>query len=127
MADEDNEAPGIGSLAAKLARTGVGLLQNRVELLALEWQEERIHLAELLVWGVGLLFMGIMGLMLLTATIIFLFPESSRLYVAGGFTLLYLIGAVAAWLGVRSLLKHEPFAGSVDQLQKDRAWLERET
>jgi uncharacterized membrane protein YqjE len=123
---QDHEPPGMGALAAKLVRTGLGALQNRIELLAVEWQEERIRLMELLVWGLGLLFLGIMGLMLLTGTIILIFPEDLRLYVAAGFTVLYLLGAAGAWFGIRSLLKHEPFTETVDQVKKDRLWIEGE-
>jgi hypothetical protein len=38
--------------------------------------------------AVGLFFLGMIGAALLTATIIFLCPESSGIYVAAGFTLL---------------------------------------
>jgi uncharacterized membrane protein YqjE len=45
-------------------------------------------------------FLAVMGALLLTATIIFLFPDEFRIYAALGFALLYIIGAGAAivWL-----------------------------
>ena len=61
--------------------------------------------------------------MLLTAVIIFLFPEGLRLYAAAAFAALYLAGAVVAWVILRSLLKRQPFADTLDQLKKDRDWL----
>jgi uncharacterized membrane protein YqjE len=123
MAVDNNRAPGIATLVGRLARTIVGAVQNRFELVALEWQEERTRLADLLVWLVGLLFLGMMGALLLTAVIIFLFPQDLRLYVAAGFTILYLAGAFVAWLEVRSMLRREPFSESVDQARRDQAWL----
>lgn len=123
MDSKENQAPGIATLMGRLARTVVGALQNRFELLSLEWQEERVRLTELLVWAVAMVFLGIMGVMLVTATIIFLFSEEHRVYVAGAFAVLYLGGAVLAWLSVRSLLKREPFGDTIDQAKKDRAWL----
>lgn len=123
MAD-DNHTPGLGTLLARLAHTGYGLVQNRFELLAVEWQEERARMAELLVWACGCLFLAMIGLLLLTVTIIFLFPEDLRIYAAAGFTVLYLAGAAVAWFVVRSLLRSRPFAESIDQARKDRAWLE---
>lgn len=123
MEESNKQPPGIATLVGKLVRTAVGAFQNRFELLTLEWQEERARLAELLLWLVGVLFLGMMSALLLTATIIFLFPEEQRVYVAAGFTVLYAAGAVGAWFGVRSLLKREPFSESVEQTKRDRTWL----
>lgn len=123
MEEDNKQPPGIATLVGKLMRTAVGAFQNRFELLTLEWQEERARLAELLLWLVGVLFLGMMAALLLTATIIFLFPEEQRVYVAAGFTVLYAAGAVGAWFGVRSLLKREPFSESVEQTKRDRTWL----
>ncbi len=123
MAAESQGTPGIARLVGRLARTTIGALQNRLELLTLEWQEERARLADLLVWVVGLLFLAMMGALLLTATIIFLFPEHLRIYVAAGFTVLYLLGALGAWFGVRSIVRREPFSETVEQARRDQAWL----
>lgn len=124
MADDNHHAPGFTTLAGRLARTGLGALQNRAELFSLEWQEERARLTGLVVWSVGLLFLGILGILLLTATIIFLFREDLRIYVAAGFAVLYLVGAFVAWLTLRSLLRQEPFAETLDQVKKDGVWLD---
>jgi uncharacterized membrane protein YqjE len=120
---ENNQAPGIARLVGRLARTGIGAVQNRFELLALEWQEERVRLAELLVWIAGLLFLGMMSAILLTAIIIYLCPQDIRIYAAAGFALLYIIGVIVAVRGVKTLLRREAFAESVEQAKRDRAWL----
>ena len=124
MRETEQEEPGLRSLAGRLARTGLGALRNRIELFTVEWQEERARLTELIMWLVALLFLAMLGVLLLTATIIFLFPPEYRLYVAAGFTLLYLIGAGVAWAGVKSLLKQEPFSETIEQARKDGAWLD---
>ena len=111
--------PGWTDLAGRLLETGTGALRNRGELLLVEWQQEKARLIALLILAVGLLFLGVMALMLLTATIIFLFPEDKRLYVAGAFTLLYLGGAVAAVLGIKSSIRQQPFAETLNQVKKD--------
>jgi uncharacterized membrane protein YqjE len=123
MAVEDNQPPGIAILIGKLVRTSIGALQNRFELLALECQQERAYVAELLIWVVALLFLGMMGAILLTGTIIYLCPEEIRIYVAGGFTLLYFFGALYAWFAVKGLLEREPFPDTLEQAKRDRAWL----
>src|SRR2546423_45002 len=123
IADQDHP-PGVLPLLSKLARTGLGVLQNRGELLLIELQQEKARLIELLIWGAGLLFLAFMGVMLLTATIIFLFPEGLRLWVAAGFAVLYLAGAVAAFFTIKSLLKNPPFAETIEQVRKDGEWLD---
>lgn len=124
MAAENHQQLGIGQLLGRLIRTGLGALENRIELASIEWQEERIRLSELFLWIGALLFLAMIGLMLLTATIIFLFKEEWRLYVAGAFTLLYFLAALGAWLGVRSRLRQEPFQETLNQVKKDREWLQ---
>jgi len=123
MAADNNQAPGIATLVGRLVRTAVGAVHNRFELLSLEWQEERAHLMELMVWTVALLFFGMLAVVLLTGTIILLFRDDLRIYVAAGFAVLYLLATIIAWAGVRSQLKREPFAESLDQARKDQAWL----
>jgi len=124
MSGNNHEPPGFATLTNKIVQTGLGALKNRGELLAVEWQEERARLVRLLVWGLGFLLLGILALVTLTGTIIFLFPPDERIYVAAGFAVLYLLGAVAALLVIKSLLKHEPFAESIEQVKKDRLWVE---
>jgi uncharacterized membrane protein YqjE len=124
MGENNHQPPGMATLLGRLARTGLGAVQNRAELFAVEWQQERARLTELLFWTVGWLFLGMMGVTLLTAVIIFLCPPQARLYVAAGLTVLYLAGAGWAWFVLRSLLRQEPFSGSLEELKKDRAWLE---
>src|SRR5262245_50780031 len=98
--------PGLSELMLRMARTGMGVVRNRGELLAVEWQEEQARLRQLFVWTVGWLFFGIMTMVLLTATIIYLSPEEFRVYAMAGFTILYLCGAVAAWLILRKRMRH---------------------
>lgn len=121
---ETNHQPGLGTLAQRLGKTALGALENRGELLAVEWQQERARLTGLLLLTVALLFVGIMAMLLLTATIIFLFPEDLRLYVAAAFTVLYLAGTGVLVFSLLSLLKREPFEETLRQLRKDRELLD---
>lgn len=93
-------------------------------MLAVEWQLEKARLFELLISTLGVLLLAIMGLVMFTITIMLLIPQDFRLHAAGGFTLLYFLGAMGAWMWLKSLLKKEPFAESLEQARKDRVWLD---
>jgi uncharacterized membrane protein YqjE len=112
------------AVLGRLGRAALRGLQTRVELMAVEWQEERLRLAHLLVRAIALVFLGTMGTLLVTATIIFLFPEGLRVYVTAALGILYLIGAAVAWAALKAGLSREPFAESIEQVKKDRIWLE---
>ena len=120
----NGQPTGWALLAGRFGRTLSGMLRNRGELLAVEWQEEKHRLLNSLVWMVGLLFLGMMGVLMLTATILYLFPAERRIYAAAAFAVVYGIGAVLAWISLKKSLKQEPFAASLDQLKKDALWLE---
>jgi uncharacterized membrane protein YqjE len=117
--ETDYQLPTLGRLARRTAGTIVGALQNRAELFAVEFEEENDRVLKMVLFGVGALFFLGMAFLLLTGTIIFLVPEQYRVYAAGGFTLLYLIGGGAAAMTVKNLIKKTPFSESLKQLKKD--------
>lgn len=123
MAFRDSNGPALGDLMGRLGRTGLSLLHNRAELLTVEWQEEKARLFDALVRAIGLLFLGLMAVLMLTATIILLVPAEYRIYAAAGFALIYAIAAVAVWASLKSRLKEEPFTESREQVKKDVIWL----
>ena len=124
MGENNHSSPGLSTLLGRLSNTVLRGVNARVELLAVELQEEGLRARELVARVIILLICGTMGTVLLTATIIFLFPANARLYVTGALAFLYFCGAAAAGFGLRAGLKREPFSESIDQVKKDRAWLE---
>jgi uncharacterized membrane protein YqjE len=124
MADANHQPPGLLALVRRLVRTGVGAAQNRVELFSVEWQQERARLADVMLIGVAVLFLAILAVLLFTITIILLFPPESRIYVMAGFTVLYFAGAIIGFLSLRTQLKRQPFADTIDQAKKDCVWLQ---
>lgn len=124
MVGNNHNSASLSTLLERIGRVALRGVNNRVELLAVEWQEERLRLRDIFVWAVALLFLATMGALLLTATIVLLFPEGARIYVTAALGLLYFSGAVAAWFVLRGALKREPFAESIDQVKKDRLWLQ---
>jgi uncharacterized membrane protein YqjE len=124
IAHNHDKSTGLGDLLGRVGSTAARALSTRVELAALEWQEERLRLREILIWSVTAFLLGGMGVLLLTAFIILLFPEGARVYVTAALAVLYFCGAAGAWFGLKAGLKREPFAETIDQVKKDRLWLE---
>jgi uncharacterized membrane protein YqjE len=124
MAANNSHAPGLPSLLGRIARTGMGALLNRGELLAVEWQEERQRLVEVMAWTIGWVFFAVMGAVMLTATIILLVPADKRVYVTGAFTLLYIVATVWVWFVLKKLVQQEAFTESLAQIRKDAECLD---
>lgn len=126
MHDSNSRSAGPIGLARKAALTGIAALENRGELLFVEFQEEKNRVIELLIWAVVVCFLGILFITTFTATIIWLFRSDLRLYAAAGFCLLYFVGSILAILNLKALAKKCPpaFSDSIAELKKDREWLE---
>lgn len=131
MGDTPPRAPdgrtGAG-LAASLRRLFASLLeivQTRLELVALEYEEERAWLRALLVYSmVAVFFFGI-GAVLLTLFVILLFWDDHRLLAVGVVAAVYLVVASVAWALLRSKARKRPrfLSGTIGELAKDQAAL----
>ena len=124
MSESETKAPAGGLLASlqRLLATLLDILQTRVAIVATEFEEERVRLRELVVFGFVALFFINLGVVLFTLLVVMLFWESHRLYVMGGFALLYLGVGVVAGISLRHRLKSRPrlFATTLAELAKDR-------
>ena len=95
------------------------ILQNRADLLAVELQEEKYRLVEVLILVGIALALGMMALFVFTGVIIFAVPEAYRLWVACGLGVFYLLGIFALWSRIKKLLQNQPFPETIDQIKKD--------
>jgi uncharacterized membrane protein YqjE len=114
---------GIFGSIRRLGGTAVAVLQNRLELMAIELKEEKGRAMSMAIWGASLIFLGFMTIVALMFTLTFLFWEQ-RIAVMGGFCGLFLVGALTAFFMLKSKLKTPPFAETIAQLRKDRDWLQ---
>ena len=121
----DKGSPGLLGSIRRILDTGLAAIQNRIELLAVELQEEKCRFLQLLALTALGLFLTMLALVVLTGAIVLLCEESCRGWVALGFGATYLIGAIAMFLRIRSRLNKDPlpFSESVAQLKKDRIQL----
>ena len=126
MADESHAAAGglfdsLKTLSGSLA----GLVQTRLQLLATDIAEERVHLTRLLVLGLLALFCFGVGVVLLAMLIVVAFWDTHRLAALGGLTGFFL----AAGEGLVGFAVHQArnrpqlFEASLAELSKDRQHL----
>jgi uncharacterized membrane protein YqjE len=123
-ADADTK-PGVWGSLKRILDTLLAITQNRVELFAVELQEEKCRLAEAMMCAAAVAGLGLMTLSLVTFTIVVLFWENGRLPALIGLSVLYLAGTVLAWRALQARLRQPTaFTETIAELTKDRACLE---
>jgi uncharacterized membrane protein YqjE len=125
VADRDpdtGQSPGLLASLQQLMATLLEILQTRVEIVATEFEEERVRLRELVVFGILTLFFVSVGLTLLTLFVVMLYWDTHRLVVLGGIAMLYLgLGGLAGIVLSRRLKSRSRlFATTLSELVKDR-------
>ena len=119
MAEFEDRPPGLFKSLRKLVTTLAAVLHNRVELFAVELQEERHRLIEVLVLAGGVLVLGTLAVAVFSAVLIFLFAEPYRIYAALGVGVLYLAAAAVLVVRLKRRLRGEPFEETLNQIKKD--------
>jgi uncharacterized membrane protein YqjE len=116
---------GLFASARRFCDTILAIVHNRVELFAVELQEEKVRLLTLFIWAVAVMLLGMLALAVVTFTIVFLVPEGARGWVLLGFSIFYVLAFVGAVFGLRQQVKYRPppFSGTISEIKKDRAWL----
>ena len=118
-------------VSAPLRRLGVSLLtlgRIRLELFAIEAQEEKERIASLLLWAVlGALLAGFGLLMMLVLVTVALWDTSYRMVALGGGTVVLVGAAVFAVLKVKELIAQPAslFQSSIGELRADADALRR--
>ena len=124
---ENSQTPeGILASVRRMAETALRTVQNRVELFALELQEEKCWLISTLLWAAATVFFGGLAIILVVGTVVYLSPENARPWVVGGFALLFVYLAINAGVGLRRSLENKkpPLADTVGELKKDIEWIQ---
>lgn len=126
MAEETRaSAGGLFESLRTLAGDLVGIVHTRLELLATDLAEERIHLTTLLVLGLVALFCLGAGLVLLAILIAVVFWESHRLAALAGLTAFFLAAGATLVVLAMHKARNRPrlFEASLAELAKDRQGL----
>ena len=115
----------LGVASKQFARRLLTIGENRLELLAVEVQEERERLLHAILLALGMGACGLLIAIVFTAVIVILFWDVSHFAIL--LTLMLLYGAGMFWLyrQLTLLLRHwKTLPATLDQLRKDRACLD---
>ena len=123
--DENSPPRGILGSLRNLGRSAVAVLQNRIELLSVELEEQKLRLTKVLILAGAAIFLGNTAVMAVSVTIVMLVGEHARLPVLIGLSVFYVAAAVWAALALRKELRSSPppFQDSIKELRKDTDWL----
>ncbi len=125
MDEDQSTQPGVFNTLRRLGATLLSILQNRLQLLVVELQEERLRLFNALLLVALVVGLGFFTLLTAVAAVLIMVWNEfgvKGLLVASA---LGLIGTLLAYWRLRVRLKHWPFlAGTLGELEKDRACLD---
>lgn len=109
-----------GSLK-RLTGTLLAVIQTRLELLSNEFEEERLRIKQMFLYGCIALFFFGLSIMLLTVFIVVLFWDTYRLQVLGGLAALFFVAGLFFFFALRRLAQERPklFAFSLAELSDD--------
>lgn len=125
MAGDETPAGGVVESVRRLWGTGLATLQNRVELFAVEFEEQKVRLVRVVLLAGAAVFVANTAILVVTATIVLIVGESARVPVLIGLSVVYVVAAIVAGLLLRKELRSAPpaFDGTLSELKKDREWL----
>lgn len=100
----------------------LGTAQDRLRLFAVELQEEKLRLVQILLFTAAIVLAGVMTLTFASLTLAFVFWESGRLAVLVGITAFYLVALAALALAFRRFLRRQlpPFSATLEEFKHDR-------
>lgn len=125
MEDDGHPLPNVGSFR-RLTGTLVGTVHNRLELFAVEMQEEETWVSTLVVWAtLGAVF-ALLAFVSICVTVVWLFPENQRPLVMLAFSALFVCSAVGSLIWLRKLWKAKPppLSQTLSELKKDIQWMQ---
>ncbi|MCF7669243.1 MAG: phage holin family protein [Verrucomicrobia bacterium] len=126
MADGD---PKEHSLFEKLRSIGLtlgALLQNRLRLFSVELEEQKLYTIEFLLCAALVFTFLFVGLITATAALVVIFWDHGGPFILAGFALVYLIGSFLCFRALKKRLTAwpRPFETTIEELNKDKEWLQ---
>jgi uncharacterized membrane protein YqjE len=127
MSDSTEKPGGVFATLRRILDGGLAILQNRIEIFAVELREEKCRLIDAMVWASAAIALGMMTLTLLTFVVVIFFWDGARMAALLIMSGLYLLGTIVAWRGLRLRLRRpSALSSTLDEIKKDRACLKPE-
>jgi len=116
----------LAATSKRFARRLLTIGENRLELLMVEVQAERVRLLRAILLALGVAALGLLAGVALTGTIVVLFWDVSPVAVLLVLTGVYGVAAVFFYRRLTVLLRDwQNLPATLDQLRKDRECLEK--
>jgi uncharacterized membrane protein YqjE len=125
MAGLDPNPAGLIHSLRRLGETVLFIVQNRLELAAVELGEEKGRLIDALFWLAAFAFFTFMAAIVFTFAAIYLLWGPTGGWIIAVFCVFYLTGAVVTFFSFKRRLKKwpPPFAATLAELKKDQSCL----
>jgi len=109
----------------RLGGAAVGLLQGHVELLGIEFQDEKSRTFQLFIFSGISLILSLLVMMAISTAILILFWDSYRMEAAWGISLFFLLGLIASVMKTLQLARkgESPFQATLEELARNREQL----
>lgn len=129
MTEESNKRLGVIAAVQGLLRTLLESVETRLELLAVEFQEEKTRLAELIILIGWTISFAAAAMLMLPVALLILFWEIYWARVAIAILIPLVYGGLA-WGGYNRIFEmaseaSKPFNATLDQLKKDAEYLKK--
>ncbi|TFW34416.1 phage holin family protein [Massilia horti] len=114
----------ITAAASRIAATLIAMVHTRLELAAVEMQEEAHRLLGYMAWLILAVFLLAGSILLATLFVIVLFWDSYRLHAVGGMAALLALVGAAIVMKVRASLDSRPplLSNTLNELRNDMAF-----
>lgn len=127
----ETRVPGSSGLLGSLRGFADGLIgsaHDRLQLLAVELQEEKQRLVQIFIWISAIVFFAMLAMVFASMALVVLLWETSRVAVVCSLAGVYIVALAVAVIGFRSYLKRQPkpFAATLNELREDRECIRAE-
>jgi uncharacterized membrane protein YqjE len=125
MSEGESPPSGIFASLRRTLDTALSTVQNRVELFALELQEEKSWLLSTLLWAAAMVFFCGLAIIFVVAAIVYLAPAVWRPWILVGVAVVFVWLAINSIAGLRRSLrdKRPPLSDTMSELKKDIEWI----
>jgi uncharacterized membrane protein YqjE len=128
MPDSYNSPPGLIQSVRELADGLVGSAQDRLALMAVEFQEEKFRLIQSFLWLAAIFFSGLLAIGFLSLTLVYCCQGQARLVALIVLSVIYVGAVLGLVLGARRHFAKAtpPFAATLQEMTRDRSCIRPE-